>query len=688
MSLFRFTDASCQMAADALTAFLQRDFTRTNHALLSLTSDSSTDLDNVKILTDDPRIRHNALVAQFYHTPSDVHVDNIIFYVSEFLPIEQRPDTVKHFFDHIVRDPSVLKFLYNHVGAVALYNVAVIAYHRCLIAAAATVGELLFEKVEALDEWLALNTCFLLTDIHLRLSNVSSAVTVLSYAEKLLPAFNRPLLNNQNNNSNENSDNNNHNNTNDSTAHADHLAEFRSLSPEWPARSTAILEPPQSYEHAKFCMLMYNARLSADSDATDGGRNIRKEAKCAVQAADDAISRPTSAALLVKARVEQNFSKGLRILASIVNQSPPHMLPKVRPLALNSLGVLHHRLGRHALAACYFEQSRRAFTELFAPSKESSFHLSIFSAVKDTHVAYNLALQYMKTGQYSTALQLLTTCAHADTVFASRSAMLWIRMAECCVALESSDASARSSLSLEGKGQSRRMVMRVSEKTDIASMEYASCCARAALDILDEEKKHKDKNPDNLSTTDFGKESKTPWADQMKLSSVAGAANTQRSAVEEMELRAAAWSLIAYASLSFDASAVVDASDELLKLYPKGEHERCTLAHLYAAEAYCMQGRAKEAVTRLTPLLSQSLILDPHVREAAYVNMALTHASSEDLVTASRVARIVLKFQSGGGKRPGMIRKESIFAVAYIFLRNGDTASAREALRLIYSCGE
>lgn len=685
------------MAADALTAFLQRDFIRTNHALLSLTSDSSSDLHNVKVSPDDPRIRHNALVAQFYHTPSRLHVDNIIFYVSEFLPQEQRPKTVDQFFDYIVTDPSALKMLCSHVGPVSLYNVAVIAYHRCLINAAAIIGDLLFEKVEAMDEWLALNICFLLTDIHLRLSNVSSAAAALSQAEKLLPTFSRPLLNSSNNNSNNNSNENNDSNSNTNTnknsnsnsnsnhsdEHGDHLADFQILSPDWPGRSFAILERPHSYEHTKFCMHLYNARLSAFHEGTDGTRSIRKEAKSAVLAADNAHSRPTSAALLVKARVEQNLFKSLRILASIVNHCPASMLPKVRPLALNSLGVLHHRLGRHSLAACYFEHSRRAFTGLFDPSQENSFQLSVLSTAKDTHVAYNLALQYMNNGQFSTALKLLTTCARADTVLAKRSPLLWIRIAECCVGMESSHADTRSSLSLEGKGRSRRMIMRVSDQTDVICMEYAASCARAALDIMNGDKKR-----DDARSNADSKEMKSSWSEQMKGSGSPTSARMQRSVAEELEYRGTAWLLVAYASLSFDALAVIEACDGLQKLYPKSDHERCTLAQLYAAEAFCMLRRPKDALKRMVPLSSGIVSVDSHIREAAHVDIALTYASNEDLVMASRAAKESLKmYTTGGAKGNGKVRKQAMFAAAYIFLRNGDTGSAREALRLIHSSG-
>lgn len=655
------------MAAEALTAFLQRDFSRTDQTLLTLTSDSPTDLHDVKTLTDDPRIKHNALVAKFYSTTSIPDLDNIIFYVSEFLPPDQRPASVDDFFSNTVPDQSALKFLYTHVGPVALYNVAVIAYHQRLIHAAATVGELLFDNIEAMDDWLALNTCFLLTDIHLRLARVRSVLTVLAYAEKLLPSFAKPSHPSSENPSSQPS------------------AHVRTLAPPWPGRETAILEPPASYEHAKFCMHIYNARLSAASDGADGSRSIRKEAKSAVLAADDAHSRPTSAALLVKARVEQSYSKGLRILASIVNQCPPHMLSKVRPLALNSLGVLHHRLGRHALAACYFEHSRRSFTQLFRPpdavNTEKHVYLSVFNAVKDTHVAYNLALQYMKFGDYSRALDLFNACARTDHFLASHSPRLWVRMAECCVGMRSASAEPSASVKIAGHGRGRRIIARSAVEPDPLPMEYAATCARAAIAIMNE---NIEENDEGTSESKQKRSGGLPLLLSVKNTKEDGGEQERRISVEERELRAAAWTLVAYASLCFDANAVIEACDELHKLYPKSETERCTLGVLYAAEAYCMLGRPKDAAKRLAPLLSVSVPLESHIREAAYVNIGLTHASSEDLVTASRAARVALKLYTSGPKRARTLRREAIFAAAYVFLRNGEVDAARQTLRMLY----
>lgn len=680
------------MASDALSAFLQRDFARVDQLLNSFAPHSSppstkTNSDFTSIIpannndnpnsvntvlnvvdkpsVDDPRTRHNALVAEFYRNPGLHSADPIILYLASFVPPDRcRAFTADEFLRLIAHDIEALKLIHARVGPVALYNLAIIAYHRQRLDAASLAGSVLFDNIEAMDEWLALLCCFLLTDVYLRLHDVPLAITVLSYADKLLPSFSKPAI---------------HLSKSDDSKAApnDNTATIQTLSPQWDGRHVAILEHPTSYVDAKFCMHIYHTRVSATGDAGDSSRSNRKEAKAAVLAADDAQSRPTSAALLVKARVEQNYAKGLRILSSIMNNCPPSMLAKVRPVALNSLGILHHRLGKHAVAACYFEHSRREFEALF---DQQQCHLSVMSSVRDSHVSYNLALQYIKLGEYDTALKLFSNCVKADPVFAERNSILWLRMAECCIHLQKAphdNTNAR--LNIEGKGPSRRMVVRTNDDTDEIVMEYATVCARAALRILDRKSGHHASNGDHGDGNDEPVEVEKQWL---------ASATALQAGVDDIELRGAAWSIIAYASLSFDPTAVIAACDELQKLHPKLDDERCTLAQLYAAEAHCMLGQAKEGAKRLAPLLSASVALGDHIREAAYVNIVLTNASGEDLVSATRSARAALKLFNGGGKRvTGKFRKQAMFAAAYVFLRNGETDAARDALRLVHSAG-
>lgn len=636
------------MATDALSAFLSGDFQAAETAVMQLHSEG----------VSDPRFQHNLLVSRFYAKQTQSQLDAIVEFVAQHLSgAADGPKLSKTaFFREVATDPSILKPLYATVGPVAIYNVAVIAYVEGYLLSAAVLGKLLYSNVEALDDWLALKTCFLLADVHLRQGHVSEAGSVAAYLERLIPSFSRS--------------------PGDENAEP---SEIPRLAPNWPGKEKAVLESPASYEEAKFCMHIYNARLSGDSDSS---RNIRKEAKSAVLAADDTESRPTAAALLVKARVEQSESKGLRILASVGNQSPPHIIEKIRPLALNSLGVLHHKLGRHALAACYFEHARKAFIALFESEKkettgdpkEAEVTVSVLSSAKDSHVSYNLALQYMKLGDYARALGLFTIAARRDFTLASESALLWIRMAECCVAMEARSDQARQYLVVEGAGRGRRMVMQTDDKDDGLGMEYAGTCARAAIAILDRKKGSQDAQ---ASSPQKGRRYSviSDTTKEEKVDNYDSSANG-----DDATLRSAALCLLAYSGLSFDPHAVLDACEQLAKVFPQGENDRAILGHLYAAEALCQLGRSEEAANRLRPLLAMNLSSDIHFKEAACMNMALAHVSGGNLSGASLAAKITTRIVADK-QSPEVMRKQAAFVAAYVFLLCGEKDSAREVLR-------
>lgn len=514
-----------------------------------------------------------------------------------------------------------------------------------------------------MDDWLAFKTCFLLIDVYLRLRNEPLASTIANYADKLLSRF--------------------------SKSHPT-PSELKLLTPDCPARSQTILDSPVTYEDAKFCMHIYHARLCA-LEADPSKAATRKEAKNAVVAADNSESRPTAVALLVKAHVEHNYSKALRILASIVNQSPPHVLQKVRPLVLNSLGILHHRLGRHALAACYFEHSRQSFDRLSRQTSQDSsadsVQLTIHTSAKDAEVSFNLALQYMKLGDYARALDLFTICAKNDRTYANESPLLWLRMAECCVGIESA-ANAKQQLSVEGQGRGRRLIMRAAVQDDNLTLEYAATCARSAIAILDKQKDEEDANgPQKSNVNNKDRFGMVPNHSTLRGKTDQPNPTSSASDEENIRYRAAALTIMAYACLSFDPNAVIEACEELHKLYPKSDNDRCLLGRLYAAEAYCMLGRPDEAANQLAPLLTAKVSTDSSIREAAYVNMALTHVSNGDVASASRAAKLALK-TFGGQSRHKVIRKEAIFAASYIFLRSGEVETARRCLRSLLGPAE
>lgn len=647
------------VATSALTAFLDRDFARADQALNSLASLLSSEGTETDHSTFKPRITHNLLVSKFYHETTQENIDTFISFLLEPLPKEQRPSSTKDFFVWIADNRDALKTLYSVVGPVGLFNAAVIAYHTGYATAAACIGELLYARIEAKDDWLALRICFLLIDVHLRLGNVSSGTIMASYAEKVL----------------------------NNSANADKKGfpttlDLKVLTPEWRGRSNGILQVPTSYDDARFCLRMYKARLDMDSENTTENGSMRHEPKHALLTSDDSERHPNAGVLLVKARVEQNYAESFRILASILTQCAPSMAKKVRPLILNTLGVLHHRLGRHALAACYFEHSRKAFdtmTESEDSSSDSSLLLlNVLDDAKDTRVSYNLALQYMRLGDYGRALDLFGICASKDPTFAKDSAFLWLRMAECCVGIES-NANARQGITVQGHGRGRRIVMQPTKRVDKRLMQYGVTCARAAIAILDR----------RSSATDHSEGSKAKKT--TRSASTGGRQSrleqTARSNVpfsrEDLRVRAAALSLIAYMSLAFDPNAVIEATDELLKTHAASESDRCELARLYSAEAYCMLGRYEDAANRIAPLLPSDSTTDSSTREMAHVNMALMHISKGDLEAGSRAAKLALKTFAAQPKRSKLLQRETIFATSYIFLRNGEVEIARRCLRML-----
>ncbi|KAI0563024.1 CCR4-NOT transcription complex subunit 10 [Gracilaria domingensis] len=647
------------MAADAITFFLQRDFAGVNQALLSLT-EPPRENGSARPPVEDPRIRHNWLLSSFYQENTLQNLEDLVLFIASSLPTKQKPSSATEFISGIAEHGASLKQTLTHLGPVALYNLAVIAYHLGFVRSAAAVGDVLYCNVEAMDDWLALRTCFLLIDIHIRLCDVASALKVSAYAEKLLPNFSGSA-----------------DGSNSST-------EIKILAPQWPTRSKCILEQPTSYDDAKFCLHIYNARMSSKSeDPTDGLRNIRKEAKSAVLAADNSQARPTAAALLVKARVEPNSQKGLRILASIVSQSSPTALHKIFPLALNSLGILHHQLGCHALAACYFEHSRQAFLKLFSDEDKSvgdlqPYHLTSLSRVHDTHVAYNLALQYMQLSDFSKALDCFMICVRSDYTYANSSPRLWIRIAECCIGIERN--SGRPLLAVEGQGRGRRFIMRATERDEGLNMEYAATCARAAIVILDRQRVEADEV--RVSPSKAKRNSRilnsTPAVENGH-----GRTSSSFSSDEDVRLRSAALSILAYSSLSFDPKSVIMACKEIQKLFPNSNNDRTLLSRLYAAEAYCLLDRPNEAAEQLLPMVNSS-IPDSTAREAAYINWALAKACSGDVAIASRAAKFALKpfsTMSASQQRYRSLRRDTIFAASYIFLRNGEIDNARHCLR-------
>lgn len=605
--------SSAGITTEAFSALLSRDFNRSHELLASISKQLAP--------ASRSRVDHNAAVVNLYSAggpgspDAQPHIRDLVLAAVSVLDESEQPKSAHQFFSQTTNNRSALCAVLSACGGVHLYNLAVIAYNSDRVNAAAKIGDVLFANVEAMEDWLALRTCFLLIDVHLRRGEVEAATNASNHAERIIPGFSgnsneaaRPIL--------------------------------FPVAPTWRGKTEAVLEPPVCYDDAKFCMHLYNARISAAMESA-----VRKDAKSAVVAAEDAAGRPTAVALLVKTRLEPSVQKGLRILASIETQAPEETRSKVLPIALNSLGVLHHRLGKHALAIHYFEQARDAFLNAVQRNSEAGqgweggdkdVELSVSKSPHDTHVTYNLGLQYLKLEKYRDALAMFSTCARADQVLAAKSPHLWIRMAECCVAEAHLKRGDSHLISMMGRGRGRRLVISTRACADPPLFEYAALCAKAAISIAER------------SGNDAG-------------------------------LRCTALALLAYARLEFDAAAALQTCNELVNASANVDAERAVLGRLYGAEALCILGRPDDAVDRLGPLLAMRAAAHSAIRDGAFVNVALTHSMRGDMSTAVRAAKAALKV-TGGQEKKETPRREALLVSAYVFLREGDLDGARNVL--------
>jgi tetratricopeptide (TPR) repeat protein len=614
------TAAITDLAAAALSAFTAAD--------LNLAAACLSNLHSLATATPpDLHVQYNTAVLNFYREHDCRDASSLVAATIDLLPEALQAGALRSPLPaalDLVSSPYVLTTLRARAGFIPIFNAAIVAYHSGALFTADKLATFLFSHVEAMEEdWLAMRTCFLLVDILLKTGQLNRVAGTLAYVEGLFASG------------------------------AAASSRFTPVAPPWRGSAVSVMTLPKTPSEVLGCMHLYAARFGA---AQCDAKLLKKESKSAVVSSNDDGSCPTAAALLIKAKFDLSASKALRVMESIDAQSPVRVRAAVRPLLLNNLGVIHHRLGRHALAALYLEQSRSAFSRLFISegvadkAKVERPLLTYLARARDTHVAYNLGLQHMQLGHFRSALKLFSECARSDEVLASQSSMLWIRIAECCVAEASTARSKAPIAQARGRGQHRRYILRASAETDLSVMQYATMSARAALAIMD----------------------RSPVASSATAADDVTAATANRH-------RCAALALIAYTTLHFDPAAAIVACDELVSCSRPGDSDHAVLGRLYGAEALCLLGRPDEAVERLAPLLAMSGAGFSDGREGAFVNAALAHTLRGDMSAALRAAKAALKVTVGAAAN-GSPRRNAIAVAAYVSLRNDNVEAAKHIL--------
>lgn len=602
-------------ASAARAAFVSGEFARAEDCLGALSSANGQG-------RADPLCEYNAAVVRFYGTHKGRDATPLLVTA---LKLSGRADANESepLGELLARvcQPQTTAQVRTTLGLVAIYNVGVIAYNRGFVAHAGTLARFLFSHVEAMDDWLAIRVCCLVIDSQLRSGDVEFVSRVVTYAERL---------------------------TADGVSAGGGDGELASgasgslaVTPEWDGAEASLVALPQSAGDLKFCMHLYAARLYA---ALDDSKAFRKEAKSAVTHSDEHGRSPTAGALMVKARMEPNAAKVLRIMESIHSQTRARERRALEPLALNNLGVILHRTSKHAAASVCFQRARMAFDELLprGPPPQAHRPLSALATAADTHVAYNLALQYVVLGEFRAALGMFAACARSDEVFATSSPIVWLRMAECCARVATEQARPAAASLVRGRGRGRRHVLQPAPRADPALVRYGVVCARAALEILD------------------------------RRASAAAPADEQ--------LRCHALALIAHGTLDADPAACVAACNDLVERSRPGDSDHAVLGRLYGAEALCRLGRPNEASDRLAPLLAMSSTGLTTGREAAFVNAALVHDLRGDAAAAARAAKAAVKVTEACPPRHSP-RIDAVQVSAYITLKDNNLDAARTQLR-------
>uniref|UniRef100_A0A7S3A3M4 Uncharacterized protein n=2 Tax=Rhodosorus marinus TaxID=101924 RepID=A0A7S3A3M4_9RHOD len=388
--------------------------------------------------------------------------------------------------------------------------------------------------------------------------------------------------------------------------------EFRLAAPkveEGNMSEVGILAAPNTQQDGRFLIHVYRARFRA---LTDNARGFMKDAKSAVSAADEATFRPTAAALMLKARMEKNLRKSLSHLMGATSSEA------LCPLILNNLGVIHHRLGRHALSVAYLVSAQQGFDRLLqAEGSESSGKGKSIAPQSFPHmgqhrraeVAYNLGVEYLLLGRYELALSMFGLCR---SQYARSSAWWWLRMAECYVRLSERKKASKSKAGLVetvlGSGRGRRAVLRPLEERDRDYLHEASVCAETGRRVL--------RTLTNESGTMGTLDLEVDEAIQLK------------RRAENRSLDAGFLGILCFTSIETRRyENVIEYSNELVQIEGLSEAGK-SLAHIYVIEAATALKRSEIPLRRF-----EQEICAAHL-EQFWTNVAIAYLHQDQLVAA------------------------------------------------------
>lgn len=362
-------------------------------------------------------------------------------------------------------------------------------------------------------------------------------------------------------------------------------------------------------------------------------RVAKKELKTIVTHAVTAGNSLNVTLISLKSQLEYlrgNYRKAIKVLNQCAAIPPPSPTygPGLGVMYYNNLGVIHLGLGKPTVACLYLQKALQE-TQLVEESSSSqsgdwlsSRPLYQLSSNVQPELYYNLGVTLLHMNKPDKAFDFLLEVLQVH----SMNPRLWLRLAECCIAVHKSglkdDISAKRSIvqGTVGVGLHRKICLATcisdhnkkhcdpQSESDAAfpepTLEFARLCLRNALTLL----------PDNVSTTSL--------TDEQEASGVmpelypAGPSSPLRG-TEVVSLRVSALACSAYVCLCLsDYSTALRHAETLLVAHPKIPGVYKLLGHLYAGESLISLGKVSEAIAHFDPRLVGDVTLSPPAQEA------------------------------------------------------------------------
>ncbi|XP_058206895.1 uncharacterized protein LOC131320263 isoform X2 [Rhododendron vialii] len=639
--------AAAAAAKDASAAFHREKFSECMHVLNQLLQNNG----------DDPKVLHNIAIARSFQDGCS--------------------------------DPKKLLVLLNNVRAIIWFH-----FHEH--AKAYSILDSLYQKIEQIDEGIALRICLLFLDVALASVDPWKFFDVLNYLEKACSVSNTISQIGSSNFEAKSSSLPSPSSAPDASESPlsrtllEENLETLISNIDMSGRNLAGLSGLQSSNNRMWApsdhsvstcdlrlkLQLYKVQLLL---LTRNLKAAKREVKMAM-AMNVAHGKDSSMALLLKSQLEYdrgNYPKAIKLLMTSSNQTEIG----ISSIYNNNMGCIYYRLGKYHTSSIFFS---KALINSSSLRKENPKMLSTFSQDKSLEIIYNCGVQYLACGKPILAAR----CFHKASLIFCRRPLLWLRIAECClVAVEKGLAKSSSAQSNKsevkvrviGNGKWRQLAVENGnfgkggfvgkdngflgdDKEPNLSLPFARQCLFNALYLLNcleskytnfaspyssTSEENRRKNSDNKSSSvsdPKGSHLSNANVDSKEQKGGSAPNATLQSSIlnyeeicrrENMMIKQALLADLAYVELHLgNPLKALSTARSLLEL-PECSRIYIFLGNVYAAESLCLLNRPKEAAQHLLIYLSSG----------THVELPYTEVDCEQW----RVEKIVDLEESNGG---------------------------------------